>query len=145
IHGLTETISGVAPRAYLMNYKVFYENDSVFSGNSFSTESIAALEDAVMDGADVINNSWGGTAEVDPNFDPIVEAAEAAVDAGVTVVFAAGNERPNYSTAGSPGYSDKLITVGASTTNRTIAANFVDVIAPTGVPDTLKGRPYLPA
>ena len=59
IGGLTEVISGVAPRAYLMNYKVFYENNSPFSGQSSTTESLAALEDAVADDADVISNSWG--------------------------------------------------------------------------------------
>ena len=112
ISGLTEVISGVAPRAYLMNYKVFYENDSPFSGQSFTTELLAALEDAVADDADVISNSWGGRPDVDPRFDPIVIAAEAAVDAGVTVVFSAGNDGPSPSTAGSPGFSDKLITRG---------------------------------
>src|SRR5262245_34179185 len=142
VNGLTEVISGVAPRAYLMNYKVFYENDSPFTGQSFATESIAALEDAVADGADVISNSWGGRSEVDPHFDPIVIAAEAAVDAGVTVIFAAGNDGPSPSTAGSPGFSDKLISVGATTTAQTIASGFADVVAPEGAPDTLKQRRY---
>jgi subtilisin family serine protease len=142
VNGLTEVISGVAPRAYLMNYKVFYENDSPLSGQSFATESMAALEDAVADGADIISNSWGGRAEVDPRFDPIVVAAEAAVDAGVTVVFAAGNDGPSPSTAGSPGFSEKVITVGATTTARTIVSGFVDVTAPEGAPEALKQRPY---
>jgi subtilisin family serine protease len=142
VNGLTQVISGVAPRAYLMNYKVFYQNDSPFSGSSFATESIAALEDAVADGADIISNSWGGRADVDPRFDPIVIAAEAAVDAGVTVIFSAGNEGPSLSTAGSPGFSPKVITVGATTTARTITNGFVDVTAPEGVPDALKQRHY---
>ncbi|MFL5802001.1 MAG: S8 family serine peptidase, partial [Roseiflexaceae bacterium] len=142
INGLSLTISGVAPRAYLMNYKVFYENDSPLSGQSFTAESIAALEDAVADGADVISNSWGGRAEVDPHFDPIVAAADAAVDAGVTVIFAAGNDGPSPSTAGSPGFGEKVITVGATTTAKTIARGFVDVVAPDGAPDALKQRPY---
>ena len=142
IGGLTEVISGVAPRAYLMSYKVFYENDSPFSGSSFTTESLAALEDAVADDADVINNSWGGRPDVDPRFDPIVIAAEAAVDAGVTVVFAAGNDGPSPSTAGSPGFSDKLITVGATTTAKTISSGYADVTAPDGVPDALKQLRY---
>src|SRR5262245_36593965 len=144
VNGLTEVISGVAPRAYLMNYQVFYENDSPFTGG-FSTEFIAALEDAVADGADVISNSWGGRAEVDPRDDAIVAAADAAVDAGVVVVFAAGNSGPSPSTAESPGFSDKVITVGATTTARPIANAFVDVTAPHVAPDTLKQRPYGPA
>ncbi|HEU5099764.1 MAG TPA: S8 family serine peptidase, partial [Roseiflexaceae bacterium] len=142
INGLTEVISGVAPRAYLMNYKVFYENESPLSGQSFTTESIAALEDAVADGADIISNSWGGRADVDPNFDPIVAAANAAVDAGVTVIFSAGNEGPSPSTAGSPGFGGKFITVGATTTSRTIVSGFVDVTAPDGAPDNLRAQRY---
>ncbi len=142
VNGLSLTISGVAPRAYLMNYKVFYENDSPLSGQAFTTELIAALEDAVADGADVISNSWGGRAETEPSADPIVLAADAAVAAGATVVFSAGNEGPNDSTAGSPGFSDKVISVGATTTAQTIASGFVDVVAPDGAPDTLKQRPY---
>ncbi len=139
--GVTETISGVAPRAYLMNYKVFYANDSLFPG-AFSTELITALEDAVTDGADVINNSWGGRATENPALDPVTIAADAAVDAGVTVVFSAGNEGPNKSTAGASGYSDKVISVGASTSAQTIATGFVDVVAPAGAPDTITGQPY---
>lgn len=139
---LSVTLSGVAPRAYLMNYKVFYENESVLSGSAFGVELIAALEDAVADGADVINNSWGGRADAAPFADPITVAADAAVDAGVVVVFSAGNEGPNPSTAGSPGYSEKVITVGASTTGQTLASGFIDVVSPDGAPENLKEQPY---
>lgn len=142
IGGLEQTISGVAPRAYLMNYKVFYQNDSPFSGSAFTVELIAALEDAVADGADVINNSWGSRAETEPFANPLTLAAEAAVDAGVTVIFSAGNEGPNENTAGSPGYTDKVITVGAVSSPRTIASGFVDVVAPEGTPEVLRERPY---
>lgn len=144
VAGVTQTISGVAPRAYLMNYKVFYHNDSIFSG-AFSTEMIAALEDAVLDGADVINNSWGGRADTAPAFDPVTIAAEAAADAGVTVVFAAGNAGPDRSTTGSPAYSEKFISVGAVTNAETIAAGFVDVVAPDGAPENLRGLSFVPA
>lgn len=139
---VTENISGVAPRAYLMNYKVFYANDSPFSNAGFSIELIAAMEDAVLDGADVMNNSWGGRATEIPATNPIAQAAEAAVDAGVTVVFAAGNEGPGLSTAGSPAYSDRLISVGAISKSRIIAAGFVDVVAPEGVPEVLQSKPF---
>ena len=42
-----------------MSYRVFYNS---VNGNesSYAAEGIAALEDIVMDGADVVNNSWGG-------------------------------------------------------------------------------------
>ena len=64
------------------------------------------------------------------------------MDAGVVVVFSAGNDGPSPSTAGSPGFSDKLISVGATTTAKTIASGYVDVTAPDGVPDALKQLRY---
>lgn len=140
--GLATPIAGVAPRAYLLNYKAFYANTSPFSGSAFSIELIAALEDAVLDGADVINNSWGGRAYERPETNPIAQAADAAAAAGVVVVFSAGNAGPDANTAGSPAYSDSVISVGAATKDRTIATGFVDVIAPADAPDTLRGRPF---
>lgn len=136
------TISGVAPRAYLMNYKTFYASDSVFSGLAFETELIAAVEDAVADGADVINCSWGGRDSVDPHFDPIAVALNGAAEAGISVVISVGNGGPSKSTADGRDFTDKLIMVGASTTSQTIAAGFVDVTAPVGVPEDLAKLPY---
>lgn len=139
IGGLTTTISGVAPHAYLLNYKAFYANTSPFSGSAFSIELIAALEDAVLDGADVINNSWGGRAYERPETNPIAQAAAAAAAAGVVVVFSAGNAGPDANTAGSPAYSDHVIAVGAATKDRTIATGFVDVVAPATPPTPCAG------
>jgi subtilisin family serine protease len=140
--GIALPISGVAPAAYLMNYKTFYANDSPFSGSAWTIELVAALEDALADGADVINNSWGGRPSGLPDTDPSVIAAEAAVDAGVTVVFAAGNAGPDLSTHGSPSYSDKLISVGATTAGRALQPGGVDVVAPEGVPGELQGMAF---
>lgn len=140
-----QVISGVAPRAYLMNYKAFYANDSVFSGMAFETELIAAFEDAVADGADVINNSWGSRANVAPEFDAISVAARAAAEAGVVVVFSAGNNGPSKSTVDSRDIANHLLVVGATTTARTIAEGVVDVISPDGrepVPASLTNRVY---
>ena len=58
-------VSGVAPRAYLGNYKVFVETDSGLSPNANSPAIVAAIETAVADGMDVINFS-GGEPEIDP-------------------------------------------------------------------------------
>lgn len=102
-------LSGVAPKAYLGNYNVFPCDDC-------SAESIhiaAAVEAAVKDGMDVANLSLGGEAE--PGFDLLAEIVNAATDAGMTVVIAAGNEGPGSMTIGSPGTADKVITVGAVT------------------------------
>lgn len=141
IAGANVTLSGVAPRAYLMNYKIFYANETPFSGGS-SIEFIAALEDAVADGADVINNSWGGLPSTEPAYDPITQAAAAAVDAGVTVIFSNGNRGPDNSTTGSPAYDAKLISVGATTSSASLAINFLDVVEPADAPEHLKGQRF---
>lgn len=45
--------------------------------------------------------------------DPLILGAEALWDIGITVVVAAGNSGPEYSSIKSPGASSKIITVGA--------------------------------
>ncbi len=131
---LTYTISGVAPAAYLMSYKVFYPSAGPFSGSAFDAELIAAIEDAVVDGADVVNNSWGEhSSSAFPT--ALDQAYDAAWDAGMVVVFSAGNSGPYPYTVDHP--SDKNILVGASTTDGTIASGFLDVTAPPTVPVTL--------
>lgn len=123
-------ISGVAPKAQLMVYRVFYR--SVAGSNSaWTPEILAALEDALLDGADMINNSWGG-GNYNSVDDPEVLAFEAAVDAGVVIVFSAGNSGSAAFTIGNPGgNSDKFITV-ANSYNSRMYANAVSVESPSG-------------
>jgi minor extracellular serine protease Vpr len=52
-------VSGVAPRAYLGNYKALVGTDSGLSPNGNAPELVAAIEAAVRDGMDVINLSIG--------------------------------------------------------------------------------------
>jgi hypothetical protein len=83
--GVTTTLSGVAPRAYVMSYRVFY-NSITNDGSFYNVEGIAALEDAVRDGADVINNSWGGgPGSLGGEFDALDTALINAARAGVFV------------------------------------------------------------
>jgi len=114
-------LSGVAPRARLLNYKVFYWSQSsaqVGKILAYSPELVAAMEDAVADGADVVNGSWGGTADLALDADPMILAAEAMVQAGVVAVFAAGNDGPLPHSANSPGIAPHAIAVGNTTTDR---------------------------
>jgi len=101
-------LSGIAPKAYLGNYNVFPGNVL----NAASHDIAKAVDAAVADGMDVLNLSLGGTAK--PN-DVLVNAVNAAVDAGVVVAIASGNAGPGPGTVESPGIADKVITVGAST------------------------------
>jgi subtilisin family serine protease len=126
------TISGVAPAAYLMNYRIFYpstSSDPFENGNGWTVEIVQAIEDAVKDGADVLSNSWGSSHQNTLDWpDPMVQAAESAVDAGVVGVWAQGNSGPATATGNLPSASDKVISVGAVTKYETLIQSSVNVI-----------------
>ncbi len=127
--GITETLSGVAPAAWAMSYKVFYPSNGPSSGSAFSVELMAAIEDAVADGAHVINNSWGGgPSSFGGEFDALDTALVNAVKAGVFVSMSAGNAGSGLGTGDHP--SDEYISVAASTTSGTYAAGTFNIIAP---------------
>ena len=107
-------VSGVAPRAYLGNYKVFVETDSGLSPNANSPAIVAAIEAAVADGMDVINFS-GGEPEIEPSRDIVALALDAAAAAGVVPVVAAGNDYNDFGagSVSSPANSTRAISVGA--------------------------------
>ena len=139
--GVEETVSGVAPGAWAMSYKTFYPTNSSFSGSAFSIELIAATEDAVADGAHVINNSWGGgPGSYGGEFDALDKALVNAVEAGVFVSMSAGNAGPGLGTGDHP--SDEYINVAASTSGGTYAAGRLSVTAPDPVPDNLIDMPF---
>lgn len=121
------TVSGVAPGAYLMAYKALYQvfrADGTVTGSGSNIMLLEALDWAVKDGADVINNSWGGGAGGDPASSPYRTAFKTAEEAGVVVVTAAGNDGPGAQTVGCPGCIESGITV-ASTTHGRFFANSV--------------------
>ena len=108
-------ISGVAPLAYLGNYKALtVPTDSGVGLNGNSPEIVAAIEAAVADGMDVINLSLGEP-EVDPERDAVAKALDNAAAAGVVPVVAAGNDYAELGigSVGSPGTSIRAITVGS--------------------------------
>jgi subtilisin family serine protease len=134
------SMSGVAPKAYVMSYRVFYS--SVNGNESFyTTEGLAALEDMVRDGADVVNNSWGeGPISEGGEFDPLDTALLNAAKAGVFVSMSAGNSGPGLGTNDHP--SDGYINVAATTTSGTLAAGRLNVIAPEPVDPALQDLPF---
>ena len=107
------SISGMAPRARIATYKVCWANEATGGGCS-TIDSVAAIDQAVADGVDVINFSISGTTT---NFrDPVEIAFLFAADAGVFVAASAGNSGPTTSTVAHPG--PWLTTVAAGTHNR---------------------------
>jgi subtilisin family serine protease len=108
------SLSGVAPRAYLGNYKVLSSPAPSGGVNGNSPELVAGIEAAVADGMDVINFSIGEL-EPDPRRDIVARALDSAADAGVVSVAAAGNDYADLGRGSvtSPGSAAKTITAAA--------------------------------
>ncbi|HZG36654.1 MAG TPA: S8 family serine peptidase [Gaiellaceae bacterium] len=142
-HPATPGLSGVAPRAWIGNYRVFNVPTPV--GHVANTpEIVAAFEAAVADGMDVINFSGGGP-QTDPQSDALVEAVRSVVAAGVVPVISAGNDRDQYGlgSAGSPGTAPDAISVAAVSSAQVFAPSLRLVAA--DAPAALRRIPYAPA
>ena len=105
-------VSGVAPGAWIATYKV------CGAEGCFPSDSIAAVQQGLLDGIDVINYSIGGGG--DPFIDPVELAFLDAYAAGVFVSASAGNDGPDASTVEHLG--PWVTTVGASTQTRTFTS-----------------------
>lgn len=103
-------LTGVAPGAEIISYKVSDDGESVSSDLI-----IRAIEQAVEDDVDVINISLG----INRTNHAIDLAVDRAVRHGIVVVVAAGNDGPGPGTIGSPGLGRSAITVGATYNNLT--------------------------
>lgn len=103
-------LKGIAPNAKILAYRVSDVGESVSSDLI-----VKAIEQAVQDGANVINISLG----VNRTNSKIEDAINDAVKKGIVVVAAAGNSGPDLKTIGSPGRDPNAITVGATYNNIT--------------------------
>src|ERR1035441_10005479 len=133
--------SGMAPKAYLGNYKV-YGTDGV---NDYPPESvwIQAIEDALKDGMDIANLSSGSpalTGALDTRAcgnpagvpcDPLASAFEAAAQAGLVITVSAGNYGQNssiskiypyFNSVASPSTAPSVISVGATLNSHTLGS-----------------------
>ncbi|CAL4954133.1 unnamed protein product [Urochloa decumbens] len=108
-HGLAAGVArGGAPHARIAVYKVLWHNaDGENSGTD--ADLLAAIDDAIHDGVDVLSLSLGGFS--DNSF-----GALHAVQKGITVVYAAGNDGPSPQTVENP--APWVITVAASKMDR---------------------------
>jgi minor extracellular serine protease Vpr len=130
--GPVATITGVAPKAFLGNYKIF--GSPGVNDITFEDVLLQAIDDAVNDGMDIASVSLGSPAVWAPTdsgstcgnqsnvpCDWRSDAIQNAARRGLTVVVSAGNDGnaasqlPSYSTIGTPGTAPSAITVGAST------------------------------
>ncbi|MFO7572576.1 MAG: S8 family serine peptidase [Gaiellaceae bacterium] len=134
-HPAVDGLEGVAPRAYIGNYRVFNVPLPLGGCCSANTpEIVAAFEAAVRDGMDVINFSGGGP-QADPRTDGLMEAVANVVRAGVVPIISAGNDRDFFGlgTAGSPATSPDAISVG-SVVNTHVFSQSLSVSSPAGLP-----------
>ena len=110
------TCLGIAPSAEIYAIKVFDHT----GGGIPSSIVMAGIDHAIQQkvtGAydiDVISMSLGGGVGADGE-DPEDLLVDAAREAGITVVVAAGNEGPGTMRVGSPGSAKTCITVGGAT------------------------------
>lgn len=108
---LNYQIRGVAPRANLITYRAC--KDDGCSGSW----TLAALNQAVADGVDVINYSIGGS-----NTNPWGSSGALAMldarNAGIVVAVSAGNSGPDIGTVRSPSDSPWVVSVANATHGR---------------------------
>ncbi len=114
LFGQEQQLAGVAPGAYLMNYRVFYPSARDGVERAYTGEILQAIEDAIADGAQVLYAGWSGDPASAFAGSPIEEALQAAAEQGIVVVVPAGNAGPDLATAGRvPGGLEGPITVGS--------------------------------
>ena len=108
-------VSGIAPKAYLGNYKALTVPTQNYGLDGNSPEIAKAIDQAVADGMNVINLSLGEP-EIEPARDIVVQALDNAAAAGVVPVVAAGNDygEAGHGSIGSPGNAPDAISVAAS-------------------------------
>jgi subtilisin family serine protease len=107
-------VSGIAPRARIAMYKALWSTETASQASGTGVDLVAAIDQAVADGVDVINYSISGTST---NFlDAVQIAFLNAADVGVFVAASAGNSGPTTGTVAHP--SPWLTTVAAGTHNR---------------------------
>ncbi|HXA65393.1 MAG TPA: S8 family serine peptidase [Bryobacteraceae bacterium] len=109
------TITGVAPKAWIGGYKIIPGN----SGNASGDVILKAMDDALADGMDVINLSFGapGAFPEGPDYLPAV-AVDRLRQFGMVMVVSAGNSGPNLNTMGDFASQASVISVGAVQSDR---------------------------
>ncbi|MCO1333082.1 S8 family serine peptidase [Microbulbifer sp. OS29] len=107
-----KVLTGMAPRARIAAYKVCWDAPDPDDSGCSSADSMAAIDEAVADGVDVINFSIGGASTTFNGADDI--AFLFAADAGVFVATSAGNNGPGPQTMGTPSGVPWITAVGAS-------------------------------
>ena len=129
-------ISGMAPRARIAHYKVCWSIPSATNGTCSNVDLVAAIEQAIADGVDVMNLSLGSSNPlIGDAFD---RALLNATNAGIYVVTSAGNDGPGAGTVGSPATAPWVMSIGAMQ-DPGVTATGLEVSSPASIASTYIG------
>jgi serine protease AprX len=119
IGGNSDLIIGMAPEALIRNYKIFRTTRGVttdFAGAK-------AIQQALEDGAQIANCSWGAGAATDGTSRE-AKACDEAWALGLIIVKSAGNNGPSPNTLTTPADARGVIVVGATTLDGSRVASY---------------------
>ncbi|MEU5362929.1 S8 family serine peptidase [Streptomyces sp. NPDC005925] len=118
-------MNGAAPGARLVSSRA-----CTWSGGCTNIALTEGMIDLVTKrGVDIVNMSIGGLPALNDGNNARSELYTRLIDDyGVQLVISAGNSGPGANTIGDPGLADKVISVGASVSRATWAANYGSVV-----------------
>lgn len=114
-------MNGAAPGAKLVSSRA-----CTWSGGCTNVALTEGMIDLVVNrGVDIVNMSIGGLPALNDGNNARSELYTRLIDTyGVQLVISAGNSGPGANTIGDPGLADKVLSVGASVSKETWAANY---------------------
>ncbi|MFF3289591.1 S8 family serine peptidase [Streptomyces sp. NPDC003023] len=114
-------MNGAAPGA-----KIVSSRACTWSGGCTNIALTEGMADLVINrGVDIVNMSIGGLPALNDGNNARAELYTRLIDTyGVQLVISAGNSGPGTNTLGDPAVADKVISVGASISKETWAANY---------------------
>jgi hypothetical protein len=125
-HGLFGgRMNGAAPGAKLVSSRA-----CTWTGGCTNVALTEGMIDLVANrGVDIVNMSIGGLPALNDGNNARAELYTRLIDTyGVQLVISAGNSGPGANTIGDPGLADKVISVGATISKETWAANYGSVV-----------------
>jgi subtilisin family serine protease len=118
-------MNGAAPGAKLVSSRA-----CTWSGGCTNIALTEGMIDLVTKrGVDIVNMSIGGLPPLNDGNNARAQLYTRLIDEyGVQLVISAGNDGPGTNTIGDPGLADKVLSVGASVSRETWAANYGSVV-----------------
>ncbi|MGW1075474.1 S8 family serine peptidase [Streptomyces sp. NPDC002537] len=119
-------MNGAAPGAKLVSSRA-----CTWSGGCTNVALTEGMIDLVVNhGVDIVNMSIGGLPALNDGNNARAELYTRLIDTyGVQLVISAGNSGPGVNTIGDPALADKVVSVGASVSKETWAANYGSEVA----------------